>query len=66
MKMQMREILILSAVDDEPVGFEIVFLHEALDGGIQIREKSGIAGVEVCQCLDLSHWDDDEMKLVTW
>ena len=37
MKMQMREVLIFSAVDDETIGFEMEFIHKALDGGVQVR-----------------------------
>lgn len=62
--MQMREVLVLPAVDDEAVGFEIEFLHEALDSGIQIREKGGVARVKVCQRVDLSLWDEEQVKLM--
>lgn len=62
--MQMWKILVLPAVDDEPVGFEIVFLYEALDCGIQICEKSGIAGVEISQRLHLLFRDDDEVQFM--
>ena len=62
--MQMREVLVHPAVDDKTVGFEIVFLHEALNGGIQVREKGGVARVEVCQRVDLALWDEEQVKLM--
>ena len=62
--MQMWKILVLSAVDDEPIGFQLEFFHEALDCGIQIREKSGIAGVELSQRLHLLFRDDDEVQFM--
>lgn len=65
MKMQMRKVLVLSAVDDQPVGFEVEFFHEALDGGKQVREKGGVGRVKVCQCLNLPLWDDEQVNLVT-
>lgn len=54
----MRKILILSAVDDESVGFQFEFLHETLHGGIQVREEGGVVRVEICQRLNLPLGDD--------
>lgn len=42
MKMQLRKILILPAVDDQPIGREMKFIHQTLHGGIQIGEKSRV------------------------
>lgn len=63
--MQMRKILILSAVDNEAVSLEVKFFHEALDGGKQICEKGGVGRVKFCQSLNLPLWDDEQVKLVT-
>lgn len=62
--MQVRKILVLSGVDDKPVGFQLEFLHEALDSRIQICEKGGIARVEISQRLHLLLGDDDEVKFI--
>jgi len=45
MKMQLRKILILPAVDDQAICGEMEFLHKALDGGIQISEKGCICRI---------------------
>ena len=42
MKMQLRKILILPAVDDQAIGGELKIIHKALDCGIQVRKKGGI------------------------
>ncbi len=41
MKMQIREILILAAVDDQPVGGQVGFFDQALGGGDDIGQESG-------------------------
>jgi hypothetical protein len=45
MKMQLRKILILPAVDDQAIGGELKFFHQALDGGIQVAEKRSIVWI---------------------
>ena len=60
----MREILIPPAVDDESIGLEVEFVHEALGGGVQVREEGGILWVKFCEGLHLSLRDDEHVKLV--
>jgi hypothetical protein len=52
MKMQLREILVVSAVDDQPIGREVRFLYEALNGGIQVAEKLSIPGIKLFERSD--------------
>ena len=42
MKMQLRKILILPAVYDQPIGGELELLHKTLHGGIKVGKKSGV------------------------
>lgn len=49
MKMQLRDILKLPAVDDKSVGGEFEFIHEMLNGGIEVSKESGVVGVEFCK-----------------
>ncbi len=49
MKMQLRKILVLPAVDDQPIRGEIGILRQALNCGIQIAEKGGIFCIELHQ-----------------
>jgi len=62
MKMQLREILILPAVDDQTIGGEVEFLYQALHGRIQVGEKGGIGWIEILQRNDspLRHEQDVE------
>lgn len=52
MKMQLREILIVAAVDDQPIGREMKFLYQALNGGIQVAEKFSIPGIKLLERSD--------------
>ena len=62
----MREVLIFSAVDDEPIGFKMEFIHKALGGGVQIRQKGGVLRVEAGERIHLPLGDDEHMKLIAW
>jgi hypothetical protein len=66
MKMQMREVLIFSAVDDETIGFEMEFIHKALDGGVQVRQKGGVLRVEAGEGIHLPLWEDEHVDLIAW
>ena len=62
----MREVLIFSAVDDDPIGFKMEFIHKALGGGVQIRQKGGVLRVEAGERIHLPLGDDEHMKLIAW
>ena len=62
----MREVLIFSAVDDEPIGFKMEFIHKALGGGVQIRQKGGVLRVEAGERIHLPLGDNEHMKLIAW
>ena len=66
MKMQLRYILKLSAIDDEPVGGEFELLHEKLHSGIQVGEKGGVCRVEVSQRGDRFLGDDQHVERIGW
>ena len=68
MKMQLRKILKLPAIDDEPVGGEFEFFHETLHGGIQVGEEGSVRGIEVGQRGDrlLRHDQRVERTLGLW
>ena len=64
--MQMREVLIFSAVDDETIGFEMEFIHKALDGGVQVRQKGGVLRVEAGKGIHLQFREDEHVDLIAW
>ena len=49
MKMQLREILKLPAVDDKPIGGELIFMNKTLHSGIQVSEEGSVRGIEIHQ-----------------
>ena len=52
MKMQLREILVVSTVDDQPIGREMKFVYKALNGGVQVAEKFSIPGIKLFEGSD--------------
>lgn len=64
MKMQLREILKPSAVDDQPVGLEIEFPDKALNGREQIGKKGGVVGIEFREGFYPPLGDDQHVKRI--
>ena len=64
MKVQLREILIVAAVDDQPIGRKMKFLYKALNGGIQIAEKFSIPGIKLLERSDSFLRDKQYVKCV--
>ncbi len=62
--MQLREILVVSAVDDQPIGREMKFLYKALNGGIQVAEKYSIPGIKLLERSDSFLRDKQYMKCI--
>ena len=62
--MQLRKILVVSAVDDQPIGREMRFLYEALDGGIQVAEKFSIPGIKLFERSDSFLRDKQYVKWI--
>ena len=52
MKMQLRKILKLPAIDNESVSGEFEFLHETLRGGNQVGEEGSVRGIKFGQRRD--------------
>ena len=66
MKMQMREVLIFSAVDNETIGFQLKLVHETLGGGVQVRQKGGVLRVEAGEGIHLPFLEDEHVDLIAW
>src|SRR5690349_1973404 len=66
MKMQLRKILILPAVDDQPIGGELKIIHKALDCGIQVRKKGGICCIKFLQGSDGFLRHQQNMEWIRW
>ena len=66
MKMQLRKILIFSAVDDETIRAfgEMMFSHKALNGSVKVGEKGSVVWVNIHQGRDGFPGDDYDMKFV--
>ena len=64
--MQMRKILILSAIDDEAICLEVEFFDQALHCGVQVCQESGVLRIKICQRLDLSLRNKEQMNLIAW
>jgi hypothetical protein len=64
MKMQLRKILIIPAIDDQTICRETKFTYEALNGGKQIDKKSCIRGIEFFQGSDGFLGQEQNMKWV--
>ena len=60
MKMQLRKILILSAVDDQTIAAfgKMKFIHQTLHGGIEVGEKSRVGWIQLYQRLNRLLRDD--------
>lgn len=63
MKMQMREFLVLPTVDDQPVGRQLIFGNQALDGGDDVRQE-GIGWIKLRKGTDGSFWEKDDVERV--
>src|SRR5512138_2561096 len=64
MKMQLWNILILPAIDDQTIGRETKFIDQALNAGIELAEKSGVRGIELFQGSDGFLWQEQNMKQI--
>ena len=60
----MRKILIFPAVHNETIGFELKFVHKALNGGIEIGQEGSIGWIEAGEGCRLPLRDNEHMKLV--
>jgi len=47
MKMQLRKILILPAIDDQTPGGQLEFIYKALDGCVEIGEEGCLRWIEL-------------------
>lgn len=65
MKMQMREILILPAVDDQPIGGELEFSNKRLHDSEQVGKKSR-SRVELHQAGNCPSGYEHHMKRIGW
>jgi hypothetical protein len=65
MKMQMRKILVLPAIDDQPVARELEFAHDRLYGSNQIGKKCG-SGVEFHQTGDRLFGHEQNVERIGW
>ena len=66
MKMQLRKILILPAIDDQTISREAKFAYKALNGGIQIGEKSGVCRIELVQGGNSFLRQEQHVKWIGW
>ena len=61
----MWEILVIPAIDDQPVGVQTVFLHQVLDGGDKVRDER-VSRFEVRKRTDILFGEDDNVKRMGW
>ena len=66
MKMQLREILNLPAIDDQTISGELKLVHNILNAGIQIGEKGRVCWIKLFQGRHRFLWDKQNMKWVRW
>jgi len=64
--MQMWEFLVFSPIDDETIGWQIVFPNQSLHGGEQVAQEGGILWIERLQGRDRLARDKDDMERVGW
>ena len=57
----MWEILVIPAIDDQPVGRQMVFSHQVLDGGDKVRDER-VSRFEVRKRTNILFREDDNVK----
>ena len=63
--MQVREILVFTSVDDQPVGAQMEFRNQTLDGFDQVRQE-WVRWFQVRKGTDILFRDEDHMKGMGW